>query len=154
MANKKSDVNAKKVFRKELLEKKGFDTAEIVSFPSDIRATKDGETWYFEIKKTLRKDIYFGAATETEWAQALKDPDHFRFVVVRTDEEETFFEFMEFTPKEFMRGCTIPPFKVYFDVNMMTCQMVDKTQSKRATIFTEERFNRLHKAYKVLKCIS
>ena len=150
MANKKSDVKSKRAFCDELI-KRGFDTAEVVSSPADIRATKDGVKWYFEIKMTKRNDVYFGAATETEWAQAFKDPEHFRFVVVETDENETYHRFLEFTPAQFMRGCTIPPFKVYFNVDMALAQMKDKTQSPRATVFTEERFKRLHEAYKSLK---
>jgi hypothetical protein len=150
MANKKSDVKAKRAFCNELLNR-GFDTAEVVSTPADIRATKNGETWYFEIKMTKRGDIYFGAATETEWEQAFKDPEHFRFVVVQTDEQESYHKFMEFTPEQFMRGCTIPPFKIYFNVDMATGQVVDKTEAQRATPFTEERFRQLHKAYQSQK---
>lgn len=152
MANRKSDVKAKKAFCDKLIIH-GYDTAKIVSSPADILATKNGEKWYFEIKMTRQKDDYFGAATETEWEQAFKDPEHFRFVVVETDENETYHRFKEFTPEEFMRGCTIPPFKVYFNVDMALKQMKDKTQSKRATIFTKERFMHLHKAYKSLKSI-
>lgn len=147
----KSDVNAKQAFCNELLINRGYDTAEIVSSPADICATKNGEKWYFEIKMTRRDKEYFGAATETEWEQALKDPEHFRFVVVQTDEHETFHKFMEFTPEQFMRGCTIPPFKVYFNVNMATGTMVDKTKARKATIFSKECFRRLHEAYKSLK---
>ncbi len=152
MANKKSDVKAKKVFCDELI-KRGFDTAEVVSSPADIRATKDGIEWFFEIKMTRRNDDYFGAATETEWAQAFEDPEHYRFVVAQTDENDSFFKFIEFTPEEFMRGCTIPPFKIYFDVNMVTGRMQDRSKSMRATALTKERFERLHEAYKSLKKI-
>jgi len=115
MANKKSDVKAKKEFVK-LLENKGFE-ASVVSKPADIMATKDGQTWYFEIKMTKRADAYFGAATLTEWKQAIIDPNHFRFVVAKTNEEESEFEFLEYTPEEFMMFSTIPPFKVYFNIN-------------------------------------
>lgn len=152
MANKKSDVKAKNAFCCELL-KRGFDIAEVVSSPTDICATKNGQKWYFEIKMTKRSDIYFGAATETEWEQAFKDPEHFRFVVVQTDENETFHRFIEFTPEEFMRGCTIPPFKIYFNVDMALEQMKDKTNAEKATVLTKERFERLHAAYKSLKSI-
>jgi len=79
MKNLKSDIGAKGAFRRELLSR-GFE-ARIAKSPADIVATKDGRTWYFEIKMTRRTDTYFGAATLTEWAQALADPDHFRFVV-------------------------------------------------------------------------
>lgn len=115
MANKKSDVKAKKEFVK-LLKNKGFE-ASVVSKPADIMATKDGQTWYFEIKMTKRADVYFGAATLTEWKQAIVDPNHFRFVVAKTNEEESEFEFLEYTPEEFMKFSTIPPFKVYFNIS-------------------------------------
>ena len=152
MANDKSDVKAKKAFCEELL-KRGYDTAEVVSSPADIRATKDEVEWFFEIKMTRRNDDYFGAATETEWAKAFEDPEHYRFVVAQTDENDSFFKFIEFTPEEFMRGCTIPPFKIYFDVNMVTGRMQDRSKSMRATALTKERFERLHEAYKSLKKI-
>ena len=149
--NTKSDVNAKQAFCNELLLNRGFETAEVVSSPADIRARKDGVDWFFEIKMTHRDDIYFGASTQTEWGQAFKDPEHYRFVVVQTDEQESYFKFMEFTPEQFMRGCTIPPFKVYFDVDMALGSMKDKSQSKRAVVFTEDRFKILEEAYKSLK---
>jgi hypothetical protein len=152
MANKKSDVKAKKAFCDELL-KRGYDTAEVVSSPADIRATKDEVEWFFEIKMTRRDDDYFGAATETEWAKAFEDPEHYRFVVAQTDENDSFFKFIEFSPEEFMRGCTIPPFKIYFDVNMVTGRMQDRSKSMRATALTKERFEHLHEAYKSLKSI-
>ena len=115
MANKKSDVKAKNEFVK-VLQGRGF-SARVVSKPADIMATKDGQTWYFEIKMTKRADTYFGAATLTEWKQAVADPEHFRFVVAKTNDEESEFEFLEYTPEEFMRFSTIPPFKVYFNIN-------------------------------------
>ena len=116
MANKKSDVKAKAEFVK-VLEGRGFE-AKVVSSPADITAVKDGQTWYFEIKMTKRTDVYFGAATLTEWKQAIKDPEHFRFVVAKTNEEDSKFEFLEYTPEEFMGYSTIPPFKVYFNINL------------------------------------
>lgn len=132
MINKKSDVKAKAAFVKHLQDN-GFEAA-VVSKPADIVATKDGETWYFEIKMTKRTDVYFGAATLTEWKQAVTDPDHFRFVVAKTNEEESEFEFLEYTPEEFMKFSTIPPFKVYFNINF------DGTvrKPKKATALTQE----------------
>lgn len=115
MANKKSDVKAKTEFVKHLQDR-GFQ-ASVVSKPADIMATKDGQTWFFEIKMTKRTDTYFGAATLTEWEQAVSDPEHFRFVVAKTDEIESEFEFLEYTPEEFMRFSTIPPFKIFFSIN-------------------------------------
>lgn len=115
MANvNKSDVKAKAAFVNELLLR-GFDDARVTASPADIVAQKDGTTWFFEIKKTSHKDKYFGAATLTEWVQALKDPDHFRFVVAIEDGSD--FTFIEYTPDEFMEFSTIPPFKVYFNID-------------------------------------
>ena len=112
--NTKSDVSAKAAFVKEL-ENRGFK-AEVVQAPADIRADKDGQTWYFEIKMTRHNDRYFGAATMTEWKQALTDPDHYRFVIA-IDLGEGNWKFIEYTPAEFMEFSTIPPFKVYFNID-------------------------------------
>ncbi len=132
MANKKSDVKAKAEFVK-CLQDRGFE-ASVVSKPADIMATKDGQTWYFEIKMTKRRDVYFGAATLTEWEQAVADPEHFRFVVAKTDDEEKEFEFLEYTPEEFMNFSTVPPFKIFFNINFDGSVRTSKT----ATSLTHE----------------
>lgn len=145
--NKKTDVPAKKAFVEEL-KTKGFD-ARITGAPADITAVRDGQTWYFEIKMTHRRDTYFGAATMTEWEQALKDPDHYRFVVAITDETDSTFEFREFAPAEFMRFSTIPPFKVYFNLDL-TGAKKRKCSTSKATPLTTENFNKLAESYKTL----
>ena len=132
MANKKSDVKAKKEFVK-LLNSRGFE-AYIVSKPADIVAKKDGQTWFFEIKMTKRTDVYFGAATLTEWKQAIADSEHFRFVVAKTNEEESEFEFLEYTPEEFMKFSTIPPFKVYFNIYFDRSER----ETRKATKLTQD----------------
>lgn len=114
--NTKSDVRAKKAYV-EKLEKSGYTNVAITASPSDIVAEKDGEKWYFEIKKTNHDDKYFGAATVTEWEQAIKTPERFRFVVaISTDGDET-FTFLEYTPEEFLSFSTIPPFKIFFNID-------------------------------------
>ena len=94
-SNSKSDVKAKVAYV-ERLKSNGYSNPTVIASPADITAEKNGYTWYFEIKKTSQKKKYFGAATLTEWIQALKDPDHFRFVVARESTEET-FDFFEYT---------------------------------------------------------
>ena len=147
MPNKKSDVKAKTEFVK-ILRERGFE-ATVVSSPADIKATKDGQTWYFEIKMTKRADVYFGAATLTEWRQAMADPEHFRFVVARTDEDEEEFEFIEFTPEEFMEYSTVPPFKIFFNVDL------EDTGKKRswtkAVRLTREIFEVMDRCYEEIK---
>ena len=114
MANK-SDVDAKQAFIVKLLEE-GFDNAEVKAEPSDIVATKDGDTWYFEIKMTNQTEKYFGAATLTEWEQAFKTPDRYYFVVAKKLSEGV-FDFIKYTPQEFMEFSTIPPFKIFFNIS-------------------------------------
>ena len=115
--NKKSDVNAKQAYKLHL-ENNGYEDVKIIGSPSDIKAQKDKQTYYFEIKMTKQTQTYFGAATLTEWVQALKTPDHFKFVIAKTDEDEKDFSFEEYTPFEFMEHSTIPPFKIFFNINL------------------------------------
>ena len=64
------------------LEQNGYTEVKRVKTPADIKAYKGGEPFYFEIKKTSKRDKYFGAATETEWAKAVEDSSHYKFVVI------------------------------------------------------------------------
>lgn len=116
MKNIKSDIAAKAAFVEELRQR-GFENVKVVAAPADIEAEKDGEKWYFEIKKTTHDDKYFGAATLTEWVQAVKDPEHFRFVVAITTDGEQTFDFIEYTPADFMEFSTVPPFKIFFNID-------------------------------------
>lgn len=149
MANKKSDVAAKRSYVNKL-NAEGFQ-AEIAKSPADIVAKNDGETWYFESKMTHQEDLYFGAATQTEWAQAFKDPEHFRFVVVIADEADEHFRFLEYTPAAFMKFSTIPPFKVYFNIDFTGKQRKRSSGEKKAISLTEENFRQLDESYKALK---
>lgn len=144
MRNVKSDVLAKAAFV-NALESRGFN-AKAVSTPADIKAVKDGQDWYFEIKMTTHRDRYFGAATMTEWIQALKDPEHFRFVVA-IDLGDGKWDFREYTPAEFMEYSTIPPFKVYFNLDF-TGKIRKKINSKsRAVRLSLANFGQLATAY-------
>lgn len=145
--NMKSDVKAKAAFVKHIQEK-GFQAA-VVKAPADIMATKDGQTWYFEIKMTKRSKSYFGAAILTEWKQAMADPEHFRFVVAKTDEKESDFEFIEYTPKEFMDFSCIPPFKVYFNIDLVSKK--SKTKSRKAVGLTPENLDIMSDCFQTIK---
>lgn len=109
----RSDIIAKKYFA-QFLKTKGYDEVWLTSSPTDVKASKNGEDWYFELKMTSEQKSYFGAATETEWNQAYKDPTHFRFVVVQKNGDT--YRFVQYTPEEFEKFSTIPPFKVYFNI--------------------------------------
>ena len=136
MGNKKSDVAAKQAYVNKL-NAEGYK-ARITGSPADVTAEKDGETW-------------FGAATQTEWRQAFKDPAHFRFVVVIADEKDEHFRFIEYTPAEFMEFSTIPPFKVYFNIDFTGKQRKRSSGEKKAISLTEENFRQLDESYKALK---
>ena len=141
-------IAAKAAFVEELRQR-GFEDAKVVSAPADIVAEKDGKTWYFEIKKTTHDDKYFGAATLTEWVQAVKDPEHFRFVVAISKDGDRTFDFIEYTPEEFMEFSTVPPFKFYFNIDFS-----GKKKAKRggnALNVTKELVERLRDVYYGMK---
>lgn len=141
----KSDVAAKAAFLNELANR-GFN-AEVVKAPADIKAVKDGQVWYFEIKMTKHTDRYFGAATMTEWAQAYKDPEHFRFVIA-IDLGDGDWKFTEYTLWEFMEFSTIPPFKIYFNIDFTGKKR--KNGKSKAVKLTKENFFNLFKAFNLL----
>lgn len=144
--NNKSDISAKEAYVKEL-QKNGF-IARITKAPADITAEKDGQPWYFEIKKTANTDKYFGGATMTEWKQALDDPEHFRFVIA-IDLGEDKWEFKEYTPSEFMEFSTIPPFKVFFNIDFSKNKNT-KNRKSNAVRMSLENFGKLTRAYEQL----
>lgn len=150
MANKKSDVKAKEVFVNELTNR-GFQNARVTASPCDVQAEKDGVTWYFEIKMTKRQDNYFGAATTTEWAQALRTPDRFRFVVAQTDADENHFEFTEYTPAEFMEYSTIPPFKIFFNIPLASVSKKGRNKVSKALRATSDNLRKLIGIYDEMK---
>ena len=153
--NSKSDVKAKAAFIKHLQEN-GFQNAKVISSPSDIRAEKEGKEWFFEIKMTKRHDVYFGAATMTEWEQAFKTPDYFRFVIaIADDAHEHGFRFIEMTPAEMMQHSTIPPFKVYFNIDIEGKDVKRRNKigkknnpRRRALILTEQTFGIILDAFR------
>ncbi len=144
---KRSDIDAKEAYCK-YLEDRGF-SAEIKQAPADIRAVRDGQEWFFEIKKTSRNDVYFGAATMTEWEQAFKDPDHYRFVICRKLSDGD-FEFTELTPEQMMEYSTIPPYKVFFSIPLDGRKKKLKGASK-ALRLSKEVFEALSEVYHRMK---
>jgi hypothetical protein len=114
--NKNSDIIAKLAYIEKLKED-GYQNPEIISSPTDIHAFKDNQEYFFEIKMTNKQDKYFGAATLTEWQQAIKDPKHFFFVIaIQNDFKIT--KFIQYSPSEFLKFSSIPPFKIYFNINL------------------------------------
>lgn len=153
--NLKSDKDAKVAFV-EQLEKNGFTNVRIVQAPSDIIAQKDGVQWYFEIKMTTHRDKYFGAATFTEWKQAFKTPDTYRFVVAIKDETlSSGFEFIELHPDDMMKYSTIPPCKVFFNLNIaeLKGEIVRKKSSResKAIKLTRETYFKVSEVFNKLR---
>ena len=145
----KSDIPAKQAFIEKLLAE-GYDTAEVKARPADIIATRGGVTWYYEIKLTDHEDKCFGAATLTEWEQAFKTPETYRFVIAIRKPDQS-FEFRIFTPSEFMQFSTIPPFKVYFNI-ALDGRKPQKTGGKQSAIsLTEANFQEMNTLFKRMK---
>lgn len=131
----------------EQLRNNGFESVEIKKTPADIKATKNGETWWFEIKYTTKKDKYYGGSTETEWEQAFADPDHFRFVVIKTDKAARNIKlFKEFEPKDFIRFCKVPPFLITFTIPFVSPKRINKQQAEevKSIDFSKEVFDEIH----------
>ena len=146
--NLKSDVLAKSAYCEDL-RRRGYLNPKIINTPSDIIAEKDGSIWYFEIKCTRKKDKYFGAATLTEWIQAAKDPRHFLFVVASEDSAR--WTFHEYTPEEFIEHSYIPPFKIYFNVNMSTREIMKSKRQSTSVPMTLERLRQMEQLYRTFK---
>ena len=160
MANKESykfqsDVDAKNAYVKHL-ETKGYKSIKIISAPADISAKKNGEVFYFEIKKTLKKDSYWGAASLTEWVAALENKSNYLFVIAKSLKNEE-WKFTEYTPDEFLEFSTIPPFKFYFTVPLSEGKIQKfknrniSNKTRKALAATEEKIIKLKNFYKELK---
>lgn len=146
----KNDTLAKKAYIEKLLSQ-GFDTAVVKAEPADIVATKNNENWYFEIKMTSQTGTYFGAATLTEWEQAFKTPDRYFFVVAIKKDDNT-FDFREYTPFDFMKCSTIPPFKVYFNLDLKdNKKKTQRNDKKPAIALTEENFNKMNTLFQEMR---
>lgn len=146
----KSDTKAKSEYMK-VLQGKGFSNIRSRKTPSDIIAERDGKTHYFEIKKTYKTEEYFGAATLTEWVQAVKTPELFTFVIAITDVNEESFDFREYSPDMLMPHSTIPPFKIYFNISL---NGETKKRKRRAAIqLTKEIVDTLDRSHQSLRAI-
>ena len=144
----RSDVDAKDALSMHL-SNNGYNKIEVVSSPSDIIAYKNNKKYYFEVKKTSRTDKYFGAATTTEWKAALDNPDTYFFVVCIKSNIE--WEFNFYTPQEFIKYSTIPPFKIYFSVPLTKDEKSKPINRKTAIQATKENLKVLIDFFEKLK---
>jgi hypothetical protein len=151
VSNQKSDIAAKKAFSEELMQR-GYENVRITSPPTDITAELNGVKFYFEIKKTAATKKYFGAATLTEWRVAYQNPSTFFFVVCK--EQGNRFRFTQYSPREFEKFSTIPPFKIFFDIPVDADEKaVFSRQGRTAIPMTKERFDELDRVYSNLKYV-
>jgi hypothetical protein len=145
----RSDKKAKVEFA-EALRARGFVDVRIVKMPADIIAVKNGEKYFFEIKKTSAKKQYFGAATLTEWRAAYSSPNNYFFVIAQ--EVSDGFNFTEYTPNEFEKFSTIPPFKIFFNIPLDGSNKVKTKRKNRCAIqFMREKLIRLDEIFSTLK---
>lgn len=145
----RSDKEAKEAFA-NYLSKDGYVDIKVVREPSDMIAYKDGIKYYFEIKKTSAEKEYFGAATLTEWRAAYSNPGNYFFVVCQ--ENEASFDFIIYTPEEFEKFSTVPPFKIFFNIPLNGREKVSVNRKNKTAIrFTKERFNKLDILFATLK---
>ena len=147
MDNSKSDVEAKKAFVKEL-KRDNFENVKIISSPTDISAFKGKNKFFFELKFTNQKNKYFGAATLTEWECAIHNLNNFFFVIARLHENKWIFD--KFSPEEFIQYSTIPPFKIFFNVDLKNFNK-KRPEKTRALNASFENMKELATFYKKLK---
>ncbi len=145
--NSKSDVKAKEAYVKVLAEE-GFKDIEIISTPTDISASKNGTKYFFELKFTNQTEKYFGAATLTEWECAINNLENFFFVICRIEKNKWLFD--KFSPKEFIGYSTIPPFKIFFDVDLKNFHK-KKTKETKSVKANFDNLNELVKVYDKLR---
>lgn len=149
--NLKSDVEAKAAFKEQLLSE-GFERATVTRAPADITAVKNGQVFYFEIKYTARTESYFGAATLTEWEAAIENESQYFFVVASKRNGQWLFH--RYSPDEFMKFSTIPPFKVFFSVDISEDRDIRNRGETKSIRLTRERLNRMTVLYKELRKLS
>lgn len=145
----KSDKKAKDAYVKEL-QIRGFRNIKIVKEPADIIAEKNDMKYYFEIKKTSANNEYFGAATLTEWRSAYENPENYFFVICQENGDG--FHFTEYSPEEFERFSTIPPFKIFFNISLNSGEKVESTRKNKSAIqLTKNRLFELDKIFQKFK---
>jgi hypothetical protein len=153
--NQKSDVEAKQKYA-DLLKADGYKV-EFANDPVDIIAEKDGKKFYFEIKYTRQKKMYFGAATLTEWEAAVDEDKQDSFYFVVASRQGNDWKFVKYTPKEFMSFSYIPPFKIFFLVPVdgekdgPTATEPQSIRRVRRVQLTTNRLNQMIKLYKEFK---
>jgi len=101
-------------------------------------------------KKTSAAKEYFGAATLTEWRAACANPNNYFFVIAQ--ETIAGFNFIEYTPTEFEKFSSIPPFKIFFNVPLNGARKVEvKRQNKTAIQFTDKKLRKLDEVFSTFK---
>ena len=69
-------------------------------------------------------------------------------MVAITNEEESEFRFVEYTPEEFMKYSTIPPFKVYFNINLTGKEKRKRSSQKSSSKkMTKDNFEKMDRCY-------
>tara|TARA_B100001250_G_C19321854_1_gene580806 strand:+ start:67 stop:537 length:471 start_codon:yes stop_codon:yes gene_type:complete len=146
---RKSDVDAKAAYS-EYLKLGGYTDVKVIASPADISAKKNGQKYFFEIKKTTRKNIYFGASTITEWEGAFNNRGKYFFVIAKSLEDGG-WEFTRYKPEDLMKFSTIPPMHLYFNVPLTDEEKLKKRSHKTAIVATEARIQKIINFYKEMK---
>ena len=118
------------------LENQGYENIKNIHHPTDLRAEKGGELYWFEVKYTESKENAFGAATLTEWKCALENPRNFFFLIANkpggVENPKTDWNHILIEPAEFLEISTIPPAKIYFTYSLL--KKTSKPKRRSSTI--------------------
>lgn len=103
----------------EYLRSLGYD-AKWIGKPVDIKATRGGKEYWIEMKgsEIPEDEVYFGAATSTEWLCAAGNKKNFYFLISNKPngvESDSEWRFELVAPEDFMPYSYISPFQIKFN---------------------------------------
>jgi hypothetical protein len=140
------------------LENLGFD-AEWINHPVDIKAKKEGEIYWIEVKGTAVEENgkAFGAVTLTEWMCAEKNRKKFYFLIANKPgnlkenkdyknlKSEWKFELV--TPETMMAYSTVSPFHVKFHWPVNNPERTPPKRRSTTIVPTWKKLKNFQKAY-------
>lgn len=126
-------------FKTYLIEK--FDYIELSQEEEKIAKKERPSCIELELKKNNEKDHYFFAIMAIsknksaqyydymslpEWVFAIRYPEHFKFVIIRTDAKPDEQKYYQISPSCMISHAGTPPFKTYFSLTIDQLKAIEK----------------------------
>lgn len=144
------------------LQEQNFTEVTVTNHPTDIHAKKDGISYNIELKMTTKNDVYFGAASITEWNAMNNGNEDLLFVIARSkdgsNDGNTTFDFSIYNKDDMKVFSSIPPFKVNINMPLDAQKAQEKikkskdgSRKSRALRLDFELVRYLNKLHEILK---